>query len=475
MLILKQWKAVAPRKTLQSLEKLSDAVSPTYHAILKPARSLQIAALQLDAPSLLTATSEGADTYRGRTSVLEGELYANGTEVVALRFETEGPRFRVSRGGELVTDEPNTIEARIFAVTNTAENDRLNWFVERAGQSLGMSFEPGSYSSDRFSELASEPGRTTTTSVDGVNLAGARLLTDRPVRALALAIKTSGGLLVSDLAKQLPGSTEDQIVGLRARLESTGLIRSETVVVCKKSQAQVARAPSEVEIAAMGAAGVRCGCGRAITDERIEAALTVTDLGRELLDSSKWFSLVLHEELVRVGVDQTRILLEQQQGGDEMDVLAELSGELIFFELKDKEFSLGNAYSFGAKIGIIRPDHSVIVTSDKVGNDAKDHFQRAGLTTPRGDRNRVTGEFEEKPPQIQYIEGLDTLSQRLSEIASSIYAADAAREFARVTTRASLDSSELVSVLMRAYTPGLQQSAMPQRRSARRSSAKGSG
>jgi hypothetical protein len=40
-------------------------------------------------------------------------------------------------------------------------------------------------------------------------MAASHLLADRPIRTLAIAIKSSGGLLVCDLAKQLPGDARD--------------------------------------------------------------------------------------------------------------------------------------------------------------------------------------------------------------------------------------------------------------------------
>ena len=64
----------------------------------------------------------------------------------------------------------------------------------------------------------------------------------------------------------------------------------------------------------------------------MEKALTVTDLGRELLDGSRWFSLLLVEELTELGIPLDRILIEQQVGSDEMDCFADVLGELVLFE-----------------------------------------------------------------------------------------------------------------------------------------------
>ena len=80
-----------------------------------------------------------------------------------------------------------------------------------------------------------------------------------------------------------------------------------------------------------------------------------------------WLTLCLLVELQRIGVPLNDTLIEQQVGGDEVDCLAVVSGELVFFELKDKDFNLGNAYSFGAKMGILRPDHAVILSTQKIG------------------------------------------------------------------------------------------------------------
>jgi hypothetical protein len=93
-------------------------------------------------------------------------------------------------------------------------------------------------------------------------------------------------------------------------------------------------------------------------------------------------------------------------GGDEVDCLTNVNGELVLFELKDKEFSLGNAYSFGAKIGIIRPEHAVILTTEVVGNDAKEHFERSRLAQRSP---HVRWDLEEETTKVLYIEGTDAL------------------------------------------------------------------
>jgi hypothetical protein len=259
-----------------------------------------------------------------------------------------------------------------------------------------------------------------------------------------MAIKSSGGLLVRDLPKQLPAETSEQVERVREGLEGRGLIDAEIVVVCTKTQAQIARAPSREVLQQMSAQGVKCACGRAIAEERIEEALTITDLGRALLDGNRWLTLLLLQELQQVGVPLDQTLIDQQVGGDEVDCLANISGELAFFELKDKDFALGNAYSFGAKIGIIQPQHSVIFSTHKIGGDAREHFERARLARKPDPEDWRLGE---PLPEIRYIEGLDELRTGVQELATSIYRGDALRILARVLPLAALDPAPTLSAL----------------------------
>ena len=192
-------------------------------------------------------------------------------------------------------------------------------------------------------------------------------------------MKAVGGLLVSDLGKQLPGRSQDEVERAKNSLLQTGLAVSEVVVICRKSQAQIACVPGRETLEDVSRLSVICACGRAYLDERIEEALNVIDATRALLDSSRWLSLIVLDELLRLGITLDQIRIDQVRGGDELDAFVNVSGELVLFEFKDKEFSLGNAYSFVAKIGWVKPNHAVVLTTETVGNDVREHFHRSGF------------------------------------------------------------------------------------------------
>jgi hypothetical protein len=315
--------------------------------------------------------------------------------------------------------------------------------------SFGTNLEPHYYPSRNFDRFATE-GQGTHLDPSAEELAAAHLLADKTTRTLAIAIKSTGGLLVKDIAAQLPQDERHKAESIRVALQSGSLIESDIVVVCTKNQMQTARAPSREILEELDKKGVRCACGRSIASERIEEALTISPLGKTLLDGSRWLTILLVEELLAVGVPSNKIIVEQHSGGDELDCLANISGELALFELKDKEFSLGNAYSFGAKIGIVKPNHPVIVSTERVGNDAKEHFQRAGLS--RGKVLEVDEEFDEDSeqehhPELRYVEGLEEFRKGVQNLASEIYLGDATRILAGVLRLASLEANAIAQGL----------------------------
>jgi hypothetical protein len=143
-------------------------------------------------------------------------------------------------------------------------------------------------------------------------------------------------------------------------------------------------------------------------------------------------------------VPREAVLIEQQVGGDEIDCIANISGELVLFELKDKEFNLGNAYSFGAKIGIIRPKYPVIISTEHVGNDAKEHFKRAQLA--RTAESRYSSDADDENP-ITYIEGVDSLRAGIEQFVTNIYKSDAVALVNQVLPLASFNPGAIVRAL----------------------------
>ncbi len=451
MLYLRMYRADIPRARHATFTVLKQRAGERLRALLGPTTETQARIVGVAPEALEQGRPPMRDVY-GQSRVIDGELYTDGQAIVLMSLsETRQravlrPRRVEPVGGTVAASEPPPLRLDIYFIGPSSDSDAVGEILGVAQDILGVAPERYSWSSRQLNELRDE-GREPPAPPSENELAAARLLRDRSVRMLTIAIKASGGLLVRDLPKQVSSDETRNIGELTELLKGARLVDSEIVVVCSKTQAQVTRAPNRDVLAELSARRIRCACGRPIADERIEEALTVTDLGRALLDKARWLTVLLVEQLEAVGVSRDDILVEQNVGGDEIDCLANISGELALFELKDKEFNLGNAYSFGAKIGIIRPAHSVIFTTEQVGNDAKEHFVRARKAG--GPRDFDDESEEPGSREIVYIEGVHNLQVGVEQLTGSINRIDAARLLDEVLPLASLSGATLLQAIER--------------------------
>ncbi|MGA8756593.1 MAG: hypothetical protein WB611_09705 [Stellaceae bacterium] len=332
MIILRVWRTSLTEIPESALQTLSASLAPLLRPLIRPALEVQACILGV-APELLRETTKTPSSRYNdpRLQTIDGEVFTDGTSLFVVEIGSSDDasartallmRRTVSRRAEL-----RLSFYYIGPLFNCPQLDRVVPAIDNA---FGMSLKADPFESSRFKELRDE-GRAPPQSPEPNESEASRALSDRQVRTLAVAIKSSGGLLVRDLAKQLPQEARNQTEEIRRTLESRGLIDAEFVVVCKKSQAQIARVPSQDALQRMSDQGLRCACGRPIAEESVEEAVATTDLGRTLLDGSRWLTLLLLEELQQVSVPLDHTLIEQQVGGDELDCLAVVSGELVFF------------------------------------------------------------------------------------------------------------------------------------------------
>ncbi|WP_205008436.1 hypothetical protein, partial [Streptomyces sp. DvalAA-19] len=112
----------------------------------------------------------------------------------------------------------------------------------------------------------------------------------------------------------------------------------------------------------------------------------------------------------------------------------------------------------------------IIVTSEYVGGDAKEHFERS-RKAGRGSRGRrVTNERTGKP--LVYIEGVDDLRVGLEEVVSTVHRIDAARILGEVLPLASVEALSVLSAIEEKQSEGRGRAAKGAARPARRSSSR---
>lgn len=424
----------------ESLDALSDALetlSDGYQPVLSEGLRAQADLLGVD-PNVLRGA--GQSRLLGEP-VTFAEILAVDHGVIAVEVSPIARResFATSRPP---ASPPATSVVMVYGIGEAGIEERLESVATAIETALDCKCEPFRYTSDRFRALKDE-GMESPGPPSAEEQAGAEVLADSVARQAMLAIASAGGLLRSDLPKQLGADDRSRAADVIAALGDAGVIDSDLVIICRRDSTQVARVPNRAAIDAAAKAGVRCACGRPILEEQVEDALALSALGRRLLDGSRWMSLILLDRLHRLGIDYEQMLIEVKSGGDEMDCFVDISGELTLFELKDKEFSLGNAYSFGAKIGIHRPEHSVVVTTSYVGNDAKEHFKRS---RDAGQEYDIRGR-RSTPTAVRYIEGLDNLARGLADLIDEVYARDAAMALTKPMAYGMPDGSSLVGAL----------------------------
>jgi len=386
------------------------------HSFIKPLIEAQSSVLGVS-PDAFNHSAPATGFSRPRAT-LRAEIVKLPNSVLTIAVRAHGvlradpARSDIDKGSVRIT----------VAQWGSADMAVLTKFIADAEIAFAVELHQSSSATESSRRLRSEGFTPVEVPVED-EVAAARALSDPHVKAVATAVKSGGGLLVGDLAKNQTGISAERLPEIRTLLISTGIVASEIVLICGKTSQPVNRLNSVDDLAILSKHGVRCSCGKPVDAERVEEAFSITPRGAAMLDKSHWMTVLLVSELVTLGVDPPSIFVEQQIGGDELDCIAVINGDSVLFELKDGEFSLGHAYSFNSKIGVVRPDRSVIWTTNQVGNDARDHFERRRVIALESRRGRAADESSELGPT--YIEGTRSLGSELGKIATELAAADA--------------------------------------------------
>lgn len=425
-----------------------ESVGKGFRRLMEPARRAQARTLRVE-PSVLEqdrSLVEEASLSHGEPQLVRAELLVKGHALYCVTISRYRGPVRVKSRGSLELRLKNRLILDVGYLGPSIEASPLAQIVTSLSSQFGVEFNINAPRIGRRMNDILEDSQLISAEISDVELPAAMALRPRLARRLAIAIKSASGLLSSDLRKSVnePEATDDAVAHARTALEQAGIVGDEIVVICKRTSGQINKLPSFDVLDQLGKRGVRCSCGRAINEERAEEAVTVTSLGDSLLDKSRWMGIVLVSELEAMGVGRDRIYLEALVNGDEVDCLADVYGSLVMFELKDKPFNLGNAYSFGSKQSIFDPDYAVIVTTEHVGNDAKDHFSRSRNSSKR--RNMFSNDSNDTA-EIIYVEGLADLPAALASLVTKISKVRARRTLSRVLAKAALGPMQLMGVL----------------------------
>lgn len=187
------------------------------------------------------------------------------------------------------------------------------------------------------------------------------------------------------------------------RNERIGIVSRQLDVVCKGCGQLMARVPDREALANLVDRGMFCvKCKARVSKSCYEPCFVVDSSAGKLLDASKWMGLLVREALQECGVS-SKVRTEVVDGPNELDLVANIDGDLLLMELKDNRFSIGHAYSFVGKCSQYKPDISLIVASHGVDPDVKEYVANTGVVA-------------------HYIEDLSALDVDLQSVLSEHYA-----------------------------------------------------
>jgi hypothetical protein len=305
--------------------------------------------------------------------------------------------------------EPNDFQLEIGFVGDDSELDSLSSFSTRVKESLPnkeksielTTVEPRN---GRFLELAK--GETTkfvpATEVSESDVKLASILEDKEKRELALTVRRAGGMLAADLGRKF--TKLEAMQNITDELIRERLLNREYVVICRQTSNQINRVKSLDVIEKMREHGVLCSCGTPIGNELVQELFSPSNELHKILKQSYWMTAELVRMLRDLGLPNSRILLNLQEGPEEIDTFVDLEGVLLMFELKDSEFSMGHAYPFSGRIGLYTPDYAIIVATNGIAPEVKTYFERI------------------KPAAaVRYVDHLKELKQELGRIRNEIY------------------------------------------------------
>lgn len=124
-----------------------------------------------------------------------------------------------------------------------------------------------------------------------------------------------------------------------------------------------------------------------------------------MLDGSHWMTIWVTSTLLDLGISEDDIKWSAAAGEDELDMVVKILREYVFFELKDREFGLGDAYPFGSRLQRYGGSAGVIVSTGSVAEEVKKYI---------GEQARRSAS------PIHAVEGIDNLSANLRAVIDDV-------------------------------------------------------
>jgi hypothetical protein len=187
-------------------------------------------------------------------------------------------------------------------------------------------------------------------------------------------------------------------------LADVGLLKREVLVSCRKEGRPLFRLPSVEMLTIITASNAMCSeCGAALSDEKVEELVMLTEMATTLLPDGTWLVNRLRSVLREVGIPQRNIRLLPATGDGEVHLLVTVSDEPFLFVLRDGDLTATNAARSLDKLIDTEAQHLVVVVTGRIQEDARVRLREHARRRARGG-NEV---------EVVLIEGMESASTEL--------------------------------------------------------------
>jgi hypothetical protein len=317
-------------------------------------------------------------------------------------------------------------------------NRRLRRFLEPAGPPGGdVEGEAHSRPSPPL-ESRFEPAR-----LDPPSVKAAEVMIDPVCRAIVRQVSQARFATDREIRQANRGPDETLTQALN-RVRGIGVLRSLYVLSCGQRGYALTRLEDPAALKDPKIGKLTCHyCGSTFDQEVITEGFSVTELGNSLNAGNRWLTVWTTRILTDLGIPVDAILWNVAEEGEEVDIILEAFERLWILELKDREFGRGDAHPFSYRRTHYRPDHSIVLSTERVSDEAKRIFKEIAAGERRG---QFLGSARGTPREPTYIEGLVSAEASLKSLIERESIAYVARCLSPLSELTGADLATLVAL-----------------------------
>lgn len=254
------------------------------------------------------------------------------------------------------------------------------------------------------------------------------MLSDLKIREILIEFNKKNSILLSEFLESKLDKEKDELKRTLNFLSGQKVLEKSLIVICSKTnQWWNMTIPSQKQLKEIEKSEVTCAsCGAKISDERIDTLFKISEKGRKMISGSYWMSGQVVNNLLKFGIRENDVFVGVTFGGEEIDIIALFMGEIFVFELKDREFGLGDAYKFHGKVSRLEQKcnkscdstiYPIVVTTKTVASEAR----KLLTEVPFPNKRHYLRSYVGNSPQGNYFfaEGLGQIEPMLKKLTNS--------------------------------------------------------